>query len=592
MVRASVFATLLAALITFARAESLDPDTALSRLLGGLGGPIDRPFGELYQGFKKYQGGLVTEQYAVPLIIPDGRSLQKNKTDFKDPRLILANPELFIGYAPKAKQLEIISLNSRTGEYDFYIAKNYGKGLTASIVPADRTLCLSCHQHGGPIFSRGPWDESTIVRPFKNGDGKPYEDRPGHVFEGNELYQELAKATGGKSDFDGVVLEDIGVTSPSAFDARVRTAATLLQTRKVCRAICLKTADCTEAMLRLSLKLGTDADRALLDARVASLWPENEFGYPSSVLPNRDPLQDRAHGGTGKSIVITDPAKYRAYLNNEIAPQGKKEFINGDPADPHSIAGEELQAIEYAKKHGFQRSGGLDVTYEESVTSSNFNFASQTNFLGPPEKRGVKLAEYPATSGSDADPTKPRPLVGRIPKTEGAAFLRESAFECLFTERERLVFNKIPVEKIVETVKELNLAKFAADWPKGRNDFFDAMVKGFKARGFEDCCRDLANASQQPITGANKILIEKVTDSSPGAAPPTATETSALFVKYCARCHRGDEIQELPLEKMETLRAKALGKTAIELLSHDRMPPKEAAQPTYEERRRMADFLK
>ena len=57
------------------------------------------------------------------LVIPSGRSIQKNKTNFKDPRFVIADNDgrIFAGFAPNAHQLEIISWNEALGQYDFLI---------------------------------------------------------------------------------------------------------------------------------------------------------------------------------------------------------------------------------------------------------------------------------------------------------------------------------------------------------------------------------------------------------------------------------------------------------------------------------------
>ena len=69
---------------------------------------------------------------------------------------------LFVGYAERSKELEVISWNKDLQKFDFLVVKGYGPGGKPRIENAHKSVCLTCHQGGGPIFPRAPWHESTV----------------------------------------------------------------------------------------------------------------------------------------------------------------------------------------------------------------------------------------------------------------------------------------------------------------------------------------------------------------------------------------------------------------------------------------------
>ena len=116
------------------------------------------------------------------LLIPFGRSLQKplsiEPSPLMFPRVVVAmgsqvrdvkphgprgrlhmKSRLYVGYHEPKDQIEVISWNERGGRFEFQIVKNYGLGKKASIVYAPRSLCMTCHLGGGPIFPIAPWAE-------------------------------------------------------------------------------------------------------------------------------------------------------------------------------------------------------------------------------------------------------------------------------------------------------------------------------------------------------------------------------------------------------------------------------------------------
>jgi len=113
-------------------------------------------------------------------LIPFSRALPRLAAApefYKYPRLVLAvdgdllsskrqhgpllKDRLYIGYQEKAASLEVISYNAVAGRFEFQIVRDYAAGRTPRVIYAERRLCISCHQNGGPIFSEPLWSETN-----------------------------------------------------------------------------------------------------------------------------------------------------------------------------------------------------------------------------------------------------------------------------------------------------------------------------------------------------------------------------------------------------------------------------------------------
>lgn len=113
----------------------------------------------------------------VPILVPIGRSLQRFAADpfyFRYPRILLAadtvsetsnSPslagKLFVAYAERANQLEVISFNDAMGRFEFQIVRNYGPGVQPEIYYAHRDACVACHAGRVAIFPDFPWLETN-----------------------------------------------------------------------------------------------------------------------------------------------------------------------------------------------------------------------------------------------------------------------------------------------------------------------------------------------------------------------------------------------------------------------------------------------
>ena len=138
---------------------------------------IPFPFPKLIEKIKSHMESSADSIKQVR--IPIGRSLRRNIAApdfFHSPRIIIATDSqpksisghaglnlkgrLFIGYQEKSNLLEIISYNPWAGRFEFQEVSNYGPDLIPKVLYSNRTLCLSCHQNAGPVFSKEPWLET------------------------------------------------------------------------------------------------------------------------------------------------------------------------------------------------------------------------------------------------------------------------------------------------------------------------------------------------------------------------------------------------------------------------------------------------
>ena len=91
---------------------------------------------------------------------------------FRYPRVITAvtddratrahiKERLFLGYQERADLIEVISYNEAAGRFEFQLVRDYRANGERQVVPANRAVCVSCHQNHAPIFSRQQWDETN-----------------------------------------------------------------------------------------------------------------------------------------------------------------------------------------------------------------------------------------------------------------------------------------------------------------------------------------------------------------------------------------------------------------------------------------------
>ncbi|MDP5133752.1 MAG: hypothetical protein NWQ54_22945, partial [Paraglaciecola sp.] len=141
-----------------------------------------------------------TGDMPISVLIPNGRSLLKGLADYQHPRALIAadfelankldvlglrpRGQLFMGFVENAHEIEVLSYNEAAGRFEFQLVQNYCAGCVPRIVYAQRAICTTCHQGGGPIFPQRPWNETNaqadtaeaIIK--ARGSDKPYLSLP------------------------------------------------------------------------------------------------------------------------------------------------------------------------------------------------------------------------------------------------------------------------------------------------------------------------------------------------------------------------------------------------------------------------------
>jgi mono/diheme cytochrome c family protein len=299
------------------------------------------------------------------VLIPLGRALQRDAAApdfFAHPRLVLAivadspspagtdgmhlKDRLYIGYQEKAENLEVISYNETAGRFEFQIVKDYAPGKTPRVVYANRSLCVSCHQNGAPIFSDAPWSETDA-----NTDLAERLRREGARFHGVEPGR-------GNRATDNAFAISSAVERANFFPAYQeiwRRGCGTGPASNRCRAAILTLALQHKLSSGRHFDLRSDSLGAELTATLTRNWARRWPGglaVANPRLPDRDPL------ATGADVPADlDPLVFRAPLfvwspdeERDFASviTGVAEFIaNGDAAriDRHLRASARTSAV-------------------------------------------------------------------------------------------------------------------------------------------------------------------------------------------------------------------------------------------------------
>ena len=251
-----------------------------------MGGELPFPPTELLKNFHRID----THSDLFTTLIPHGRSLERFFTDYAQPRSIVAwvnkaasTPYyLFFGYTPRLEQLEIISWNWETRQFDFSVVKDYAAGKKPKIEPANRALCLACHQQGGPIFPVSPWQETAVEN-----------SRQGSVLKrlrATPALEPFASALIHRNALDYVKVET------ESLDAEVRNANDLLKDQNLFRKACGSDLNCRKNSFLANLLgatrqafsyFGAGGAQSLLD--IYDPASQNaEFQLPNDVLAARE----------------------------------------------------------------------------------------------------------------------------------------------------------------------------------------------------------------------------------------------------------------------------------------------------------------
>ncbi len=529
-----------------------------SELIAQNGGEIPFPIETLVRDmFKKVQ--IIDEEQVQIILIPNGRSVQRNTTDFKDPRILIGlgwRYPILIGYSPKAEQLEIISFNTHTSEYDFHIVKDYKKDGRPKIETPDRNLCLQCHQHGGPIFSRAPWRE--IREPIVK-----FRDRHEN-FVAKAIVDERKKAGEDAKNYHGLDLEayssekkdfyigDFKRGPAASFNFYVRAANKLLQRRHVIQHVCEKDLECRSRILKMalivsSLNYNVETSRqanvkSLIDGYIVYLqnilkkhWPADEFAFISPVLPDRQVLN--AKGNVGFIIRPLLQGKDLTY----------DEFLGDFMPDE----------------------------FKENVADDN------KTFFGKASPRSFK--EVKTTDQEILDPKTPRPQIEAIPVEKAGEYAFNYAFIGLnFAARDRELLMAMDPHKLAAVLSHGKKYKdMVGVWPPDTNAVMAAVLTDMNMpKEAQMYLSDIKNKSRPQVTQTEyTYAVRKQT-------------TGKLLDKYCASCHQSDSQDGgyLPLENLKQL---TRTKHICTDIARKKMPPqsKNVLQPNAQEITEMLKVL-
>jgi hypothetical protein len=225
-------------------------------------------------------------------LIPLGRSLQRYAAApdfFASPRIVVAvtgdtaagpggprlADRLFLGYQPDGAVIEAISYNAAAGRFEFQEIVGYDGTTPATAQPAERRVCLACHQGHGPIFARPLWAE-TNANP--------------------EVAARLAPLG---DSFHGAAVRQ-SVDALDAFDAATDRAARIPLADRLWAEACPDRA-CRAALLAAAIRTGLGTlppdPPPGFDAHAVALWPDG-LATVSQDIPNRDPFLAWTEGGT------------------------------------------------------------------------------------------------------------------------------------------------------------------------------------------------------------------------------------------------------------------------------------------------------
>lgn len=259
----------------------------------------------------------------LALMIPFGRSLLKGQADFERPRVLVATDfhgentpaslalaprgQVFLGFTEGADEIEVLSYNEAAGRFEFQLIQEYRADGVPKLVYAQRAVCLSCHQGGGPIFSERPWNE-TNAHPAISARIAAAQPRATPHYLGHPAAVPLA--------------------TPERYDELTDVGMFLPVLQRVWIAGCgVDGSDCRRQMLHEALRFAWDPgayredhpDAERLRQLQAAQWPAQGIPVPDGDLRNRDPLeQQRGVLGALRGVFIAVGPRGGATSNEDL----------------------------------------------------------------------------------------------------------------------------------------------------------------------------------------------------------------------------------------------------------------------------------
>ncbi len=467
---------------------------------------------------------------APGMFVPQGRSLQKGSTDLKDPRVLFGMPpafqitksdgtvatfknplskELFVGYSPRARTLEVLSYNREKGISDFYKVENYpGPSLKVNSHTGEDT-CLKCHQAGGPIFPRAPWSETSsslsVTKALceKNG-GKPY-------YQGIRFADKCSPTP---SPVDPRASQE-GRLAATAFDIDVRLSSRVLQARNACRTMCGDDLACRKLLIRSALKF----PRAM--SSLARIDTDNPT-EAAEVL--RFSLRPPRQKGSGVPVADPDDVDLEAKLRAKLLPGWKPEkYSYSSSTLPDRDPMTDPLKVTVAR----DAAGGTDKTYRENDTGTDKDLT------------GLQSAADPVL----ADPATKRPLAGSIPAEVAPLYAMDAAFDCFgFQSKDSWAIQDCAAKDPGAIAKILNSSYLDAavnDWPLAPEQRPTAVRDSTMAAVAAVCGLGGAPAPCPYVAGViSQAQQDQAAKLAQAAASADATPASDnKFAQYCMECH-------------------------------------------------------
>ena len=218
------------------------------------------------------------------------------------PDKLLVKDRLYLGYQEHTGDIEVISYNEDSGEFDFLQISNYKEHETALLKPVNRSECVSCHSTNAPIFPNARWQE-TDFNPA--------------------VLKEIARARGLKPDTSGrSSSNDIASIAASVSRANLfglyqtvwqrGCQSETIEDQRVCRAAMFETILRNRLADYYWTRSASDAvARHLLPTlqRNAKIW-SNGISTPVSTVPGGNPLRQGISSYLASSSAIQSPGKH------------------------------------------------------------------------------------------------------------------------------------------------------------------------------------------------------------------------------------------------------------------------------------------
>ena len=451
--------------------------------------------------------GCSPRRCTTSVLIPLGRSLQRTAAApdyFRYPRVVTAvtddgatrlqiKDRLFLGYQERANLIEVISYNEAAGRFEFQLVRDYRADGERRVVPANRAVCVSCHQNHAPIFSRQQWDE-TNANPQIAG-------------------AIAARQARGRTSLYGVVIRgDVGL--PNAIDDAADRANLIGVIQRIWRDACDRQCRAAAVAAALQYRLSQEqgfAARTDVATGFSKAWPDG-LAVPDPDLPNRDPLVIAVDSTPARQVDV--PAEFEALkprAPRDVWKTGdallEARFVSGLAA---MIADSEVGAFESALDRVAAPRRALhadcSVARQRVTCDGEFAMTASGSFVERLVVGGGELTELSISRGAVSRRGKPaRTLAGqRIERLE----LKPSARGA----RAILI--------LVEDFQVQRAAIERADWADVFTRNSSRVALGLKP--MQHCCAT-----------PSVVLAE-----DPAVEP---SGVAAAFSAACGNCHRGAE---------------------------------------------------